>query len=34
MQDISDKVRGNLIPQLFVLRRAPMRYRHVLPKKS
>lgn len=33
MQDISDKVRGNLIPQLFVLRRAPMRYRHVLPLK-
>ena len=31
MQDIADKVRGNLIPQLFVLRRVPMRYYRVLP---
>jgi hypothetical protein len=31
MQDIADKVRGNLIPQLFVLRRVPMRYYHALP---
>jgi type II secretion system (T2SS) protein E len=31
MQDIADKVRGNLIPQLFVLRHVPMRYYRVLP---
>ncbi len=31
MQDIADKVRGNLIPQLFALRRVPMRYYRVLP---
>ncbi len=31
IKDISDMVRGSLIPQLFILRRAPMRYRHILP---
>jgi hypothetical protein len=31
MQDIADKVRGNLIPQLFVLRRVPVRHYSVLP---
>jgi Type II secretion system (T2SS), protein E, N-terminal domain len=31
MQDIADKVRGNLIPHLFVLRRVPMRYYRILP---
>ncbi len=31
MKDIADNVRGSLIPQLFVLRRVPMRYRQVLP---
>jgi hypothetical protein len=31
MQDIADKVRGNLIPQLFVLRRVPVRYYRILP---
>ncbi len=30
IKDISDMVRGSLIPQLFILRRAPMRYRHIL----
>jgi hypothetical protein len=31
MKDIADNVRGSLIPQLFVLRRVPMRYRRTLP---
>ena len=31
MKDIADSVRGNLIPQLYVLRRVPMRYRRMLP---
>jgi hypothetical protein len=31
MKDIAENVRGNLIPQLFVLRRVPMRYRRILP---
>ena len=31
MKDIADSVRGNLIPQLYVLRRVPMRYRSMLP---
>jgi type II secretion system (T2SS) protein E len=31
MKDVADHVRGSLIPQLFVLRRAPMRYRRILP---
>ncbi len=31
IKDIADSVRGNLIPQLYVLRRVPMRYRQVLP---
>lgn len=31
VKDIADNVRGSLIPQLFVLRRVPMRYRRVLP---
>jgi hypothetical protein len=31
MKDIADSVRGNLIPQLYVLRRVPMRYRRILP---
>jgi Type II secretion system (T2SS), protein E, N-terminal domain len=31
MKDIADNVRGSLIPQLFVLRRVPMRYRRILP---
>ena len=31
MQDIADKVRGNLIQQLFVLRRVPVRYSRILP---
>lgn len=31
VQDIADTIRGNLIPQLFVLRRVPMRYYHILP---
>jgi hypothetical protein len=31
IQNSADKVRGNLIPQLFVLRRVPMRYYRVLP---
>ena len=30
-KDIADSVRGNLIPQLYVLRRVPMRYRQMLP---
>src|SRR5215471_18593118 len=31
MQDIADRVRGNLIPKLSVLRRVPVRYYRVLP---
>ena len=31
IRDSADKVRGYLIPQLFVLRRVPMRYYRVLP---
>ena len=31
MKDIADNVRGNLIPQLYVLRRVPTRYRRMLP---
>ena len=31
VQDSADTIRGNLIPQLFVLRRVPMRYYHILP---
>src|SRR5258708_31525405 len=31
MKDSADSVRGNLIPQLYVLRRVPMRYRRILP---
>ncbi len=31
IKDIADSVRGNLIPQLYVLRRVPMRYRRMLP---
>jgi len=31
MKDIADSVRGNLIPQLYVLRRVPMRYSRILP---
>ena len=31
MKDSADSVRGNLIPQLYVLRRVPMRYRRMLP---
>src|SRR6266705_5089401 len=31
MKDIADNVRGSLIPQLYVLRRVPMRYRRILP---
>ena len=31
MKDIADSVRGNLIPQLYVLRRVPVRYRRMLP---
>ncbi|SRR5438132_5910155 len=31
MKDIADNVRGSLIPELFVLRRVPMRYRRILP---
>ena len=31
MKDIADSVRGNLIPQLYVLRRVPTRYRRMLP---
>ncbi len=31
MKDIADNVRGSLIPQLFVLRRVPIRYRRILP---
>jgi Type II secretion system (T2SS), protein E, N-terminal domain len=31
IKDSADRVRGNLIPQLYVLRRVPMRYRRILP---
>lgn len=31
MKDIADSVRGSLIPQLYVLRRVPLRYRRMLP---
>lgn len=31
MQDVADKVRGNLIPQLFDLRRVPVQYYRRLP---
>jgi hypothetical protein len=31
MKDIANNVRGSLIPELFVLRRVPVRYRRVLP---
>ena len=31
MKDIADNVRGSLIPELFLLRRVPMRYRRILP---
>jgi Type II secretion system (T2SS), protein E, N-terminal domain len=31
MKDMANNVRGNLIPQLFVLRRVPVRYRQFLP---
>jgi len=31
VKDIADEVRGNLIPQLFVLRRVPTRYYGMLP---
>ncbi len=31
MKNIADNVRGSLIPQLFALRRVPMRYRRILP---
>ena len=31
MKDIADSVRGNLIPQLYILRRVPTRYRRMLP---
>jgi hypothetical protein len=31
MKNIANNVRGSLIPQLFVLRRVPVRYRRVLP---
>jgi Type II secretion system (T2SS), protein E, N-terminal domain len=31
MKDVSETIRGNLIPQLCVLRRVPMGHRHVLP---
>jgi Type II secretion system (T2SS), protein E, N-terminal domain len=31
MKDIANNVRGSLIPQLFVLRRVPVRYRQFLP---
>src|SRR6266849_3538367 len=31
MKDIADNVRGSLIPEMFVLRRVPVRYRHILP---
>jgi len=31
MKDTADNVRGSLIPQLFALRRVPMRYRRILP---
>lgn len=31
MKDIADNVRGSIIPEMFVLRRVPMRYRHILP---
>ncbi len=31
MKDIADSVRGNLIPQLYILRRVPMRYSRILP---
>lgn len=30
-KDIADNLRGSLIPQLFVIRRVPMRYRRALP---
>lgn len=33
MKDIADSVRGDLIPQLYVLRWVPMRYRRLLPLK-
>ena len=31
IKDIANSVRGSLIPQLYVLRRVPMRYRRMLP---
>jgi Type II secretion system (T2SS), protein E, N-terminal domain len=31
MKDIANSVRGSLIPQLYVLRRVPIRYRRILP---
>jgi len=31
IKDIADSVHRNLIPQLYVLRRVPMRYRQMLP---
>lgn len=31
IQDSAKQIRGNLIPQLHVLRRVPMRYYHILP---
>src|SRR5258708_38762350 len=31
MKDIADSVRGSLIPQLYVLRHVPLRYRRMLP---
>ena len=31
MKDIADNVRGSLFPELFLLRRVPMRYRRILP---
>jgi len=31
MKDIANSVRGSLIPQLYVLRRVPLRYRRMLP---
>jgi Type II secretion system (T2SS), protein E, N-terminal domain len=33
MKDIADSIRGDLIPQLYVLRWVPMRYRQLLPLK-
>ena len=31
IKDIANSVRGSLIPQLYVLRRVPIRYRRILP---